>query len=182
MLLMKQALAHEYETDHGIEATLHIDPADHPVVGKSAQFYFTFQDDKKTFDIHRCNCVITLFKDDHQIDQQSISLRDSVFSSLKSQSLYSKTFADPGTYVLELSGSPNNGATFPEFVLHYDVAVVDSGVTEEGHHHSLTSEHLGHIIIFGVGFLITIGMLVNNYYQSRWSQAKAITSQTNIDK
>lgn len=168
-MYMKIVQAHETESDAGISALLHIDPNDQPVVGKEAKLFFTFTDASGKFEIQRCDCVITLFQNDTQVDQRIVDVANTAFASVGSYPLYTRTFADAGVYKVELVGKPKDGATFGEFSLHYDVRVEEPGAmgTMEADHHTMMQQHLGHIIIFGVGLAAAIGLLIRNYYQTR---------------
>lgn len=181
-VFLKKTQAHAAESDAGIEATMHIDPADHPIAGKEANFFFTFQDPAGSFEIRRCDCVITLLKDEQEIDRQPAKSTDTAFSSLGSQPLYTKTFDAAGNYELHFSGNPINGATFLPFELDYDVSVVESGMSGTEHHAMAPSQHIGHILIFGGGLVAAIILLVRNYYQNRKQKNGAAASTDNINK
>jgi hypothetical protein len=163
---MKRALAHETHSSEGITAQLHIDPNDHPIVGQEAKFYFSFQDPEGNFHLDQCDCTITLLKDSVEIDKQPVNISDSAFATLGSTPVYSHTFAEPGTYELELTGNPKNGAIFRPFELDYDIQT-QAGTASMADHHTFAGEHIGHILIFGGGFLIAIIILVRNYFQNR---------------
>lgn len=169
---MKQAHAHGTEVDAGIEATMHVDPADHPIVNKESQFFFIFTDPAGTFEISRCNCSVKLLKNEQVIDQQLVATDNTAFSSLGSKPLYSKTFTEPGNYELELSGSPKDGATFQPFTLHYDVSVSEGHLSGPAHHTTMAVEHIGHILIFGVGLVVAMGLFIHNYIQNRKQKVK----------
>lgn len=164
---MKQVYAHASEANAGIEATMHVEPADHPIVNKESQFFFVFKDPAGTFEISRCDCSIKLLKDDQVIDQESVFPENTSFISLGSKPLFSKVFTEPGNYELELLGSPKDGAIFQPFTLHYNVVVGENPVSGPGHHVSMATEHIGHILIFGVGFVAALGLLIHNYMQNR---------------
>jgi hypothetical protein len=170
--LMKHALAHEDESSGTISATMHIDPADHPIAGKEAHFYFTFNDTTGKFDLKHCNCSLTIYKGETQIDQQAANVPQGVLSSFGSQPLYTKIFAEAGDYELHFSGTPKDGADFEPFMLHYDVAVIPNGMSGAEHHAMAPSQHIGHIIIFGGGLVASIILLVRNYLQARKSRSK----------
>lgn len=48
-----------------------------------------------------------------------------------------------------------------ESTLHHD------SIDHQVDHSSLLVQHFGHIIIFGVGFAVSIFLLLRNYYQNR---------------
>ncbi len=162
---MKTALAHQNNVDAGISATLHIDPADQPLVGKEAKFYFVFQDESGTFDIRQCDCSITLSKDGKQVEEHNVQLEDPSFAALGDQPLLTKTFSDEGVYDVQLIGKPKDGAVFSTFTLNYHVQVGGNSFSLLQHH--LVTEHLGHIIIFGGGFIAAIALLVRNHLENR---------------
>ncbi len=164
---MKQALAHTTDTNEGITAQLQVEPAGHPVAGNETKFFFTFQDPEGTFEIGRCDCVIVLAKDGVEQDRQPIQLQDPVFASFGSQPLYIKIFSDSGMYEFYLEGAPKDGATFHPFELRFDVHVAEASGHTGTHHHSFAQDHLGHIVIFGSGFIIAIILLVRNFLQNR---------------
>ena len=172
---MKRALAHGTLTDEGISAVMHIDPNDRPLIGHEAKFYFTFQDPAGQFQLQQCDCTITVLKNDVEIDKQPVQLSDSAFASLGSTPLYTRTFTEEGTYELELTGTPKNGAVFQPFELHYDVQTQDAPQHQMADTHSFATEHIGHILIFGGGLVAAIILLVRNYLQNR----KQKTDQNN---
>ena len=130
---------------------MRIDPDGHPIVGKEANFYFTFQDPNGNFEIKRCDCVIILLKDEQEIDRQLPKFTDTAFSALGTQPLYSKVFDAAGDYELQFVGSPKDGAIFEPFELHYDVEV--------------TSQYIDHILIFGGVLVVAIILLARNLLQ-----------------
>jgi hypothetical protein len=162
---INSAQAHAKETADQIAATLHIDPADHPIVNKEANFYFTFSDPSNTFALKNCDCSITVLKDTREIDKQSVKSSDGVLSSFGSQPLYTKTFSEVGQYNLHFNAAPKNGAQFKPFQLNYDVEVVSNGMSGTDHHAMATNQHFGHIIIFGGGLLAAIVLFIRNYKQ-----------------
>lgn len=169
---MKQVKAHSPGGDAGIEAIMHVEPSDRPGVNKESNFYFIFKDPAGIFEIERCDCSIKLLKNEQLIDQRPVVVADSAFSSLGSQPLYTRTFTDTGNYELELSGVPKNGATFQSFTLHYEVSVTDNPVSGAGHHTTMATEHIGHILIFGGGLVACLVILARNYYQNRKQNIK----------
>lgn len=166
---MKRASAHSAITDEGINATLHIDPNDHPVTGVEAKFYFTFQDPSGQFNLQQCDCKIVLLKDEQEIERQPVSVSDSTFALLGSTPLFTKTFSESGEYELLLSGAPKNGGVFQSFDLDFDFQIHQShdSVMQTTDHHSFATEHIGHIVIFSVGLVAAIFLLVRNYYKNR---------------
>lgn len=162
---MKRVFAHGELTDEGINAEMHIDPNDNPIVGEEARFYFTFIDPSGQFELKRCDCTVVLLKDETELDRQPVLFTESEFASLGSFPLYTKTFSESGTYELELIGSPKDGAVFQPFQLHYDVHT-QNDVSDSGYH-ALFEGHLAHILIFGGGLVAAVILLVRNYYQNR---------------
>jgi hypothetical protein len=167
---MKTVFAHESESSEGISAIMHIDPNDQPVINSPAQFYFTFQDPAGSFEISHCDCTIILLKDGIELDRQPVAQPNSTFSSLSSYPLYTRTFDQSGNYELELIGSPKDNTAFHPFMLHFEVPVKDSGSTASGYHPMMANEHLGHILIFGGGFVIALAILLQGYWKNRKSK------------
>ena len=165
---VRRAQAHGAEADAKIEATMRIDPDGHPIVGKEANFYFTFQDPNGNFEIKRCDCVIILLKDEQEIDRQLPKFTDTAFSALGTQPLYSKVFDAAGDYELQFVGSPKDGAIFEPFELHYDVEV--------------TSQYIDHILIFGGVLVVAIILLARNYLQNRRQKKGATAPTENINQ
>jgi hypothetical protein len=161
---MKTALAHEESTNAEISASLHIDPADQPLVGKEAKFYFHFEKENGSFDVQQCNCLISIFKDGTLVEEHKVKDVESV-----DQPLLRKTFSESGDYDLSLSGTPNGGAEFEPFDLKYQFHVGTTPSTGLGHYlqHHFVNEHFGHLLIFGGGFIAAIVLLVRNHIENR---------------
>lgn len=192
--LIKNASAHETESGGGtggISATMHIDPADHPVVGQEAKFFFSFSDPDKLFQLDHCNCTIFLFKDQDIIDKHEVVMPSGFAASLTTQPLFTKTFTEPGDYYIHFTGQPKKGFNFDVFALHFDVKVSEPGspvpqaqaatqVHEHTEHvsaspwqHVLHYEHLSHAIIFGGGLIASIILFIHGVKQNRSLKRKA---------
>jgi hypothetical protein len=166
---MNQALAHSSSGTEEFRAELHIDPADHPVVGQEAKFFFTFIDPEGKFEIEKCNCTFHLLKNEQEIESKPLFLSDSKFASFGTQPLYTKIFSEDGEYELLLEGEPKDGAVFKPFKLDFDIHVAQANGWSELHteHHTMASQHLGHIIIFGAGFIAALGLYIYNYFEKK---------------
>ncbi len=183
---MKYASAHETANDtSGITATMHIDPADHPVVGQEARFFFSFSDPDKLFQLNHCNCTIFLFKGDELIDQHQIEAQSGFSTSLTTAPLYIKTFAEPGDYSIHFTGQPKKGYNFDVFALHFDVPVAKAGeviasqpsahtehVTQNSWQHLLNYNHYGHTIIFGGGLIASIILFISGLLKKRKNRSE----------
>lgn len=167
---MNTVFAHEHEgRDGSIQATMHIDPLDHPVVGQEARFFFSFTDSADKFKIDQCNCQVTLERGGVEIETKIVTATTGP--------LYAKTFAQAGDYELHLHGGPKNGATFEAFDLHFNVPVAQaqSHTATQGmapdpysaHPAGPLGAHWLHLVIFGGGFVAAIIFLIRGFYQKK---------------
>ena len=177
---MKQAQAHSEEENSGITAVMHIGPTDHLTLGNKNSFFFEFNNATQKFSIQQCDCAITVLKDGKEFDKQAVLETSNPLGSLDSEPLYEKTFSDAGNYKLQLSGSPKDGAMFEPFVLSYDLS------TETGSHDSTIShlsmspsQHIGHILIFGGGFVAAVVLLIRNHFQNRKVKNEQVAQKDN---
>lgn len=170
---MKTVFAHEHEgAEGGIQATLHINPIDHPVVGQEARFFFTFTDPDGKFEISRCDCQITLEKNGAELETKQIEAPEGKFAALGNYPLYTKTFSEAGDYELHMHGGPKNGATFDTFDLHFDVPVTATAEAHENTamHHSTLTLHGAHFIIFGGGLIAAIVLFIYGIWEKKNNQ------------
>lgn len=168
---MKTVFAHEHEgAEGGIQATLHIDPVDHPVIGQEARFFFTFTDPDGKFEISRCDCQVTLEKGGTELETKQLEVADSKFAALGGSPLYAKTFSEAGDYELHIHGGPKNGASFNSFDLHFNVPVANAASTMHEAHHSSFVLHAGHFIIFGGGLVVSIILLIYGFWEKKNKQ------------
>ncbi len=166
---MKKAFAHEHEgADGGIQATLHIDPIDHPIAGQEARFFFTFTDPDGKFQISKCNCEITLEKNGQELETKTVIVPEGKLAALGSYPLYTKTFSEAGDYELHLHGGPQPGVVFDEFDLHFDVPVAEAASAILSHHiASAGGFHSLHFIIFGGGLIAAIILLIQGFRKKK---------------
>lgn len=104
------AQAHVLLTDGSIGAVLHIDPADDPIAGQPATFFYDFKDKEEKFDISRCECQVSITKD-------KVNLITDFLIPTQTGGSFNYTFPEKGVYTVILTGKPLDGRAFQSFAL-----------------------------------------------------------------
>lgn len=155
----QSAYAHEEEEAGGVSAVLHIDPNDNPVAGIPLKFFLEFKDIHSEFNVHDCDCQAVIKKDGETVAQNALSEPTSIFN-FSTKPIIEATLPE-GKYDLIFMAHPKTDAKFEPFELDYDFAVSATGKPGSDHHF-FHSEHIGHILIFGGGFVVIIGWLIRD--------------------
>jgi hypothetical protein len=108
--------AHILQTDGTIGAVLHIDPADDPLVGEPASFFFEFKDRAGKFSVDTCSCVFWVMQNG-----------TTVFSQPLTGPTVAYTFPKRGAYQVGVTGEPLEAGSFSPFRLAYDLRVSRTG-------------------------------------------------------
>jgi hypothetical protein len=123
------ASAHVLKVDGAIGATLHVDPADNPVAGSPASFYFEIKDREGKFSPLQCTCTVDIKTQAGQVLHTEKLFTESSSAGL-STPLLNYTFVSGGVYRVTLSGSPQSAGTFQSFSVSYDVRVENAGAMD----------------------------------------------------
>lgn len=114
-----KASAHTLKVDGTIGATLHIDPNDQPVSGKTANIIITIEDSAHKYDPNNpqsCNCNLT-------ISDQKSTLITLPLAASNGYSQLHYTFPHSGSYSLKVSGQPVGEANFQNFNMTFSTYV-----------------------------------------------------------
>jgi len=117
------ASAHVLEIDGTVGAVLHISPDDNPTADSPTDYILSFSDSSGTFDLHRCDCDVSVILDG------KIVVTDLLAATSDTVSENSYTFTRPGVYTLQVTGTPRQPGAFRPFTLNYDVRVTDGTST-----------------------------------------------------
>jgi hypothetical protein len=166
------ARAHEEEQaqigNTTINATLHIDPSDHPVVGQLSKFYISFNGGDEVLAANSCKCSVELRKGEEVLTKKVIAISQPGWLDFSTTPIVEYAFASAGEYVLVVQGAPKEASSFVQFELRFPFMVDDNAhmhMTTE--HHTFVGQHLGHVIIFGSGFGFIIGYLIYSEIKKR---------------
>ncbi len=108
--------AHVLETNNGIGAVLHVDPADDPIAGQQTKLYFEFNT-SGGFNANNCECKLTVKQNANILTELALSAE----SDKRGATSY--VFPSRSAYELQVSGKPKNGANFSDFKLDYTLRV-----------------------------------------------------------
>lgn len=134
------ASAHILKTDNNIGAVLHIDPADEPIAGLPATFFFEFKDKQSKFQPAACNCQFSISENGQSIYSQPLFQSSS--TPTLTNALVTYTFPKADSYKITVVGQPTQPAAFQSFSLVYDVRVSSD-----------THQHTSHTIHYVFGGL-----------------------------
>ena len=149
--------AHETKVDGTLTAILHIEPADSPEANSTSTLELIFQDDDNIFNLDKCNCEVSVSKDQNVIFTTPLHTLEIPF-----------LFPEIGNYTVNLKGEPANGGTFRAFEFSFDVNVIRSQNQFEKiwnvikGSHFFHEGHWIHILIFGIGFAVCIYVIVTD--------------------
>lgn len=109
--------AHELKVDGDISAILHTDPDDNPIAGSPVSYIIFFSDSTGRFSLPKCNCTVAITKGGRLVAGNPLTIS----GNTASENHY--TFAEPGTYSLDFTGTPKTPGAFQPFKLDYTVRV-----------------------------------------------------------
>lgn len=126
------AFAHVLKVDGTIGSTLHVDPADNPVVGNAATFYFEIKDKQNKFSPELCACAVVLATSEGEVVHTEQLFTQNSSAGLSSP-LLKYVFPKGGVYTVILTGEPKTSGSFQPFKLEYTVRVENAdSVVREG--------------------------------------------------
>jgi len=133
-LLASPVSAHEVKISGDVGGTLHIAPNDNPQAGQPAQAWIALtRRGGQIIPLAQCNCQLAIYSQPRTARSAAI-LKPTLkaVSAERYQGVPGAeiVFPKPGSYVLELNGTPKAGASFKPFQLTYTVTV------GAGHNHS----------------------------------------------
>lgn len=114
------ASAHALKTDGAISVELHIEPNDHPVTGTPTTYRLSFEDKTGAFALPKCDCKVAIMQNNATIASNALA----VTNADTSENQY--TFAKPGAYTLQVTGTPKMPGAFQSFAVIYDVHVAQN--------------------------------------------------------
>lgn len=120
IMLPSMVFAHILRTDGPITAELHLPPDDKPVAGSPVTYVLAFEDSTKKFSLPSCDCAATFRKNGTVVKTVSLATQN------PSTSTNSITFMRPGSYELEVTGSPKIAGAFQQFHLTYPITIAPS--------------------------------------------------------
>ena len=128
LLLTIPVLAHNVEISNQVAGTLHIEPDDNPRMGEQVQAWFALTSrGGEIIPLSQCDCQLSVYAVPRNQEAQPI-LTPSLHAINVGQ--YQEipgawiTFPKIGAYELEIAGTADNGADFPDFNLNYTVNVL----------------------------------------------------------
>ncbi len=147
------ASAHVLKVDGSIGSTLHVDPADNPVVGSPATFYFEIKDKQNKFTSEGCSCSVTISTSQGEVLHTEQLFTQSSAAGF-SNPLLQYVFEKGGVYTVTLTGMPKAPGAFQDFQLKYDVRVENAGVA--GHADTAKGNSSDVWLYGGLGLLVLI--------------------------
>lgn len=128
ILFTVPVLAHKVEISNQVAGTLHIEPNDRPRMRKPVQAWFALTSrGGKIIPLSECNCQLTVYAlPRNQEDRPIFNPILEAVNVGKYQEIPGAliTFPQIGSYELEITGTANNNANFPDFKLNYTVNVL----------------------------------------------------------
>lgn len=151
--LQKPVTAHTLKIDGNIGVTLHVEPSDEPVVGKTSNIFIDIQDNSRKFDPNNpenCDCYLEILKGETPLKRISLVAGNSFTQP-------SYTFPEKGTYTLIVSGVWNGeDVAFDDFRVSYDYYVSEKSSSSP--HQILEQNSLKKYVPFVI--LIAIGSII----------------------
>lgn len=109
--------AHIIKTDGAMTVEMHIDSIDEPISQTPTPIIIEFSDSANLFTLPRCDCQLSVLKDNRIVAIQKLDDKDLLISEIN------YTFQDPGGYILRLTGRPQQNYTFAAFTVSYNFNV-----------------------------------------------------------
>lgn len=119
--------AHKVQTAKDVGGTLHIEPNDNPQAGKAALTWIVLtRKGGKTIPLQQCKCQLAVYAEPRT--QASAPLLQPPLKAVSVEGYKNIpgaeiVFPKPGSYLLQLSGTPSDGASFKPFQLNFQVTV-----------------------------------------------------------
>jgi hypothetical protein len=123
MLLPSFASAHILRIDNGMGVTMHIQPDDAPVAGKSSEIFIDITDSNNRFKATDCACQLT-------ISHRGSELAKIPVTSPEGYTTIGFGFAKPGSYTFTVSGASLTDQ-FDDFITSFTYYVKSGDAFEE---------------------------------------------------
>jgi hypothetical protein len=128
-------LAHTTEISGDVAATFHIEPNHNPKAGQPAKAWFVLtQRGGKVVPLAKCQCSLKVYLNPRLENGAPTSepvLKSTSTAQYQDIPGAEITFAKPGEYALEISGTPQADAQFQPFKLSYEVTVTAGKTTPQ---------------------------------------------------
>lgn len=161
------ASAHVLKVDGSIGSTLHVDPADNPVVGSPATFYFEIKDKQNKFTPTACNCTVSISTSEGEVLHTEQLFTQSSSAGL-SNPLLQYVFEKGGVYTVTLTGSPKTAGGFQSFQLSYTVRVENGEPTP--HTDNAETSVSDAWLYSGLGLLVVVGFVLIAWQRKKKSK------------
>lgn len=148
------AWAHEFKTDKGISAVLHISPDDNPLSGQKTLLYFAFSSDKPDFNLGYCKCAVSYQASDNRLKVIGIT-QD---SEDPTSGYANVTFEKPGVYELMVRGQTGTDVT-STFTLKFPIRVVAGTSAAEAYDRRIASLQ---VLLLSITALVICGIIAAN--------------------
>ena len=127
VLIATPVAAHTIKVSGDVAALFHIEPNHNPQAGKPSLAWFALtRKGGQLIPFQQCNCQLAVYPEPHKKGAPPLmKLTLKPVSANKYQGIPGAdiTFPQAGIYELELSGTPQAGASFKPFALTYEVTV-----------------------------------------------------------
>lgn len=145
------ASAHFLQVQGSVQAVMHIDPDDDPIIRQPAVFFFELNDKLKQFAAEKCNCTAGILNGSAEVFTTDLFKNGN--ADLKTAA-FNYTFQQKGVYSVRLTAKPKNQNDFQAFTLTYDIRVDrESGDSARPWY----AGHYLHLVLFGGVFLFFFG-------------------------
>jgi hypothetical protein len=152
-------LAHVLEKDSTIGAVMHMDPADDPLVGQPAYFFFEFKDTEGKFSLDNCDCTLTIEENEQPLSSQALTNTNSFI------------FPHKGAYDIHVNGQPKPGTDFTPFALEYHIQVHrEAAPAAAAAAPSWFSLHFFHLVAIIIVSLYTSAMIIREGRKEKQKQ------------
>ncbi|OWY66544.1 hypothetical protein B7486_36360 [cyanobacterium TDX16] len=122
-----EAIAHKVEISGDVGGTIHLEPNDNPQAGKATLAWIALtRKGGQTIPLQQCNCQLAVYAEPRQKNAAPLlqpSLKAVTAEKYQGIPGAEIIFPKPGTYQVELKGTPKAGANFKPFQLNFDVTV-----------------------------------------------------------
>ncbi|MEP0793513.1 hypothetical protein NDI44_03000 [Trichocoleus sp. DQ-A3] len=126
-LLVTPATAHKVQIAEDVGGTLHIEPNDNPKAGEASLTWFALtRKGGQVIPLQQCNCQLTVYSEPRTPNAPPVlspalkAISAEGYQGIPGAEI---VFPKPGTYQLQLSGTPASGANFQAFELKFPVTV-----------------------------------------------------------
>jgi hypothetical protein len=130
-LIALPAQAHKTEVSGDVAGTWHLEPNHSPKAGEPARVWVALtQRGGKVIPLEQCDCQLTVYQGGDAAPVLTPTLEPVSPENYQSIPGADITFPEVGEYQLQLTGSPQAGATFTPFELSYTTVVAAGSVPQ----------------------------------------------------